>query len=550
MKELVKKLCLFSCVLITITFIHSSFTTVQAQPKGDLVPVLEWPALEPADDPLRWNTSVLIGETWKKIGIRTRIIPKKMPALWPTLRARTLDFHLFTGGWIGRPERFDPHMLLWTLFHSSLDMPGGTNYQGYSSKEYDEALENQRKEVNLEKRKKYIFQAQEILARDVATISLYWKNSLFVRNNTKFTGYQPLIGSGFFNVTNWTQVRPLTNDKTLKISIERDWDTISPYNVLFAIALPLIYDTLGTLSPDGSVVPWAAKSWQNTDPTTWEITLREGMLWHDGKPVTAEDIKFTIDYNKKWKAPSFTAGLDPIEKVDILDKYKVRIKLKEPFPPITAALFVLVSIMPKHIWENVVEEKGLKRPEEYPNSPPIGSGPFKFVHWRRGEETLLARHDSHFSQPKAEKIMLIPFATDDAAFAAVKKGDADYIERSILPIQYEEAKKLKQLTTVEQLDISFYQVGLNLMKPPFNDINFRRAIAHAIPYKQIVASVLGGKGIIGQAGGVISPALKYWYNPNVPKYDFNLEKSREILKKAGYEWDKQGLLHYPSGKGK
>lgn len=548
MKKNVSRLFLFFSLCFLITFFYSGIQAVQAQQKGSLVPVLEWPAIEPADDPLRWQASVLIGETWKKLGIRTRLTPKSFSALWGPLRDKKLEFDLFTAGYTGKPERFDPHVLLWMVFHSSQDVPGGANFMGYRSKEYDDAIENQRKEVDPEKRKKLIFQAQEILARDIPWIQLYFKNSLYAYNNTRFKGYQAQIGTGFFDVLNWTKIEPLTGDKTLKIAIERDWTYVSPYVTLLTTALPLLYDTLGVLSPDGTVKPWAAKGWKSIDPVTIDIELREGMKWHDGKPVTAEDVKFTVDYNKKWKVPKWSTGLDPIEKVDVIDKSRVRFKLKEPFPPLYVAFFAHISIMPKHIWEGLVEKESLKHPEDYPNPKPVGSGPFKFVHWRKGEESLFVRNDEHFSKPKVEKVLLIPYTTLDSAFAAIKKGEADYFERSLLPIQYDEAKKLKQLTAVEKEDIALYVVGFNLTKTPFNDHEFRRAIAHAIPYRQILVSVLGGKGIMGQAGGIITPALKYWFDPKVTKYDFNLEKSREILKKAGYSWDDQGLLHYPAGR--
>src|SRR5690606_14984661 len=119
--------------------------------------------------------------------------------------------------------------------------------------------------------------------------------------------------------------------------------------------LRTIYDRLLRVGPDGNVQPWAATAVKFLNDTTMDLTIRQGMKWHDGKDVTVEDIVFSFDYQKKWKAPYFISFLNNVKSVTAPSSDTVRIELDQPSAPFVAHVLAAMFIIPKHIWENIHE---------------------------------------------------------------------------------------------------------------------------------------------------------------------------------------------------
>ena len=101
------------------------------------------------------------------------------------------------------------------------------------------------------------------------------------------------------------------------------------------------------------------------------------MRWHDGKPVTAEDVKFSFDYHKKWKAPFFLPALSNVVAVEVPSANTVRIRLENPSAPFVSTVLAGMFLIPKHIWESIPEKAGVDDPLKFANDKPVGSGPFK-----------------------------------------------------------------------------------------------------------------------------------------------------------------------------
>ena len=296
---------------------------------------------------------------------------------------------------------------------------------------------------------------------------------------------------------------------------------------------------------DGEPVPSSAEKWKAVSPTVIDVTLRKGMRWHDGKPVTVEDVKFTYDYYKKWKIAYYLGALEPINDVKILNNETVRFTLKEPYAPILIATFSRIMLLPKHIWENVVEQRKLKSPEEWENPHPIGNGPFKFVHWRRGEELVCDRFDDYFSPSKFSKLIAKKYSNKDGLFLGLLKGDIDINFQDLLPSQVNEGKQNKDLTMVLTGDFGVNFLFLNQRKAPSSDRQFLRAIAYTIN-RDLIVEIMQGyaeKGV-----GWIAPENRAWHNKQIKPHEYSLEKARKILTDAGYEWDSDGRLYYPAKK--
>lgn len=546
-----------TCSLVTLALILSlaaialgaSDKKASAPDPGRMVPEVSLILPAPSYDPIRYEAGVMAAENWKQLGIRVRVEPMDFTALTQRMESSPWNWNAYISGYVSRPERLDPDVLLYRPFHSSGILDGGPNTSGYKNPEYDKAVEAQRCEMDQAKRKQLVFKCQEILTRDLPAITLYHVHEVQAYNKNKFTGLVPMTGYGYWNVWSVLAATPISSDKIIKVGRTADIDSTNPLVTGGGAGIELMrlmYDTLTRVGVDGAPKPWAAESWEVKGPKTVIVNLRRGMEFHDGKPVTAADVKFSYDYIKKWAIPIYVPFLDPIDSIDVLDNYTLRFNLSAPFPGLFQVTFAQIYILPKHIWENATQREKVSKPQDWKCPNPVGSGPFKFEHWRPGEELKLSSFRKHFSPPKADGLILVVFANPDALFQSLKNGSIHMHERRLLPTQTEEAKSLSFLKVDTKPDFGVYYMSFNLRKAPFDDLQFRRAIAHTIDYDTMVDVLLNGYGEPGR--GMIAPANEAWHNPDAAFYEFNLNKARDILRNAGYEWDNQGRLYYPAGK--
>jgi peptide/nickel transport system substrate-binding protein len=512
-----------------------------------------------ASEPVQFESGMLIAKNWEKLGLKVKVITRPDWATFVKMVDYPWEMHAFIASYLTNPGRIDPDELLTRPFHSSLIQKGGSNFAGYNNPEYDRVVEASKVELDPEKRRALVFKAQEILARDLPFIAMYYLKGVHVYNNKRWKDVVPSLEGGLYNIWNFLKATPITDDGTMKICNIGVEVFGSPMNATSYTAVRqiqnVLYDSLIKVSPEGKATPWAAEKWSAVNSTTIDVMLRPGMKFHDGKPVTAEDVKFSYDYLNKWKVPLYVPALEPIQEVKVMDGHTVRFTLKRPHAPIFLSVFSIIPILPKHVWDGVAEKLKLSNPNEWQNPDYTGSGPFKFVHYRPGEEIKLERNETHFSKPKAKSIVYAWVATQDALFLALKKGIVDFHSgRGLLPGQLVEAAKIPHLTRIEIPDMSVYWFQFNLREnSPFRDYAMRHALSHAVDYNTIVNAILYGSAEPGR--GIIAPTNTYWHNSDIPSketgedkphyHQFDLAKARSILKDAGYEWDSEGKLYLP-----
>jgi peptide/nickel transport system substrate-binding protein len=520
-----------------------SLLTAQTKdlPKERLVPEITFINASPAYDPKKFEAANLITKNWEQLGLKVNMVTLDFTPLYDRIQKKT-DWDAFVCGWAARAERIDPDAFLYMLFKTGEI----TNMMRYSHPEVDKLLEAQRQEVDINKRKDMILTIQETVGREVPSITLFHLYTNQFYNSQRFSNCVPTV-EGLVNVWAMKQMKPISGDGFLKIAHIADIDTINPLAAKHwekESPLPMIYDRLAILDNTGKPVPSVAESWKAVDNKTYEVTIRKGIKFHDGKPLTAEDVKFSYDFQKEWEVEYVTRYLKKIKEIQVLDPYKVRFKLESPYAPFFTVIFNLTGILPKHIWQDVIKRENVKRPHDWPNPNPIGSGAFKFVYWRRGEEFKLVRNNDYFDPPKIAGYIQHNYAHHDAVLLALDKGEADLNFVPFLPSHAEEAKKIKHLTDISVPTIRLDHLGFNCQNSPFKRMELRQAFAHTIDYDKIVQTVLMGKGMPGR--GVIAPSNKFWFNPNQKFYEFNMEKAKKILKDAGYEWGSDGRLYYPA----
>jgi len=290
----------------------------------------------------------------------------------------------------------------------------------------------------------------------------------------------------------------------------------------------LIYNGLVKYDGDLNLVGDLAESWQvSPDGLTITFKLRRGVKWHDGAPFTAPDVLFTYQVMVDPKTPTaYGEDYKQVKKAEVLDDYTFRVTYPQPFAPGLESWGL--AILPRHLLEG----------QDITKSPlarhPIGTGPFKFQEWRAGDKIVLSYNPDYFEgRPYLNGYVYLVIPDLATMFLQLKAGNIDRM--GLTPLQYKrqtEYPKFQRLfNKYRYVSFSYTYLGYNLEDERFADRRVRQALTYAINKKEIVDEVLLGLG--QEATGPYKPGT-WFYNPNVPKFDYNPEKARALLAEAGW----------------
>ncbi|HLR36225.1 MAG TPA: ABC transporter substrate-binding protein [Tissierellales bacterium] len=267
------------------------------------------------------------------------------------------------------------------------------------------------------------------------------------------------------------------------------------------------------------------------DYLTYTLKLKEGLKWHDGEPLTADDIVFTVDSildenQNSHLISSFLVDGKPV-KVNKVDDLTVEFVLPQISVPFTSKLGSLRPI-PKHIFEG---EKDLAKSDK--NLEPIGSGPFKFKEFKNGEKVELERFDNYFDgKPHLEGVVFRVITDTNSANTALLNGE--------LSARYITTDDISGFSDNEKFNIEVFDEGMlnnmvfKLNNEALQNKDVRKAIAYAIDKDEIIAGVYESDEYAEKAYSIFVPTTEY-HTHDVEKYEHNLEKAKELMKNAGYD---------------
>ncbi len=264
--------------------------------------------------------------------------------------------------------------------------------------------------------------------------------------------------------------------------------------------------------------------------------LRKGVKWQDGPEFTAADVLFTYQKAIDPKvATPYSGDFERVEKIEASDPFTIHVTYKEPFAPGLASWGM--GIIPKHLLENV----DLNTAEF--NRKPIGTGPYRIKEWVTGQKIALTANETYFEgKPRVEEYIYRIIPDNATMFLELKAGGLDYMGLS--PLQYQrqtETSYFKQFFNKYRYPAFAYTyMGYNLLDPRFKDQRVRQAIAHAVNRRAVINGVLFG---IGRPATQPVPPESWAYNPDVPTYDYNPEKAKQLLAEAGWkDTNNDGIL--------
>jgi peptide/nickel transport system substrate-binding protein len=299
-----------------------------------------------------------------------------------------------------------------------------------------------------------------------------------------------------------------------------------------------VFDKLYLFDAQGNVVPRLVVSHKIINPTTWEFKLRKGVKFHNGDPLTAADVKFSIEHylDPKTKAP-FASFYSTIKEVKAVDESTIQVTTDKPDPLLRKRFAFNIFILPS----KYIQEKGydafLKQP--------IGCGPFKFVEWVRADRLVLEANEAYWAgSPLIKTVVFRAIPEDSTRLAELQTGAADII-LNVPPFLVNQLKGQPGIDVQSVPSGRVIYLYINTLAPgPLQDKRVRQALNYAVDRKTIIEKVLMGSGF---QTAINIPPYDFGYDSTLKPYPYDPEKAKKLLAEAGYK-DLKLVLNSPSGR--
>ncbi|HTF14915.1 MAG TPA: ABC transporter substrate-binding protein [Burkholderiales bacterium] len=329
----------------------------------------------------------------------------------------------------------------------------------------------------------------------------------------------------------------------LRIGLAADVTSMDPHFLNIAPNINIsshVFDALTHVDQDARLAPGLAVSWRAVDATTWEFRLRRGVRFHDGAELTAEDVVFSIERTFQVPNGQYRTFTQRIVGKEVLDAHTLRLKTATPYAMVP---YDLVSVF-------IVSRKAAARsgPEDFDSGRAmIGTGPFRFARFARGDRVELARNEDYWGgKPAWEKVTFRIVPTDPARLAGLLSGELDAIEQ-VPPADLPRIRRDARLNTVQKVSwrtIFFYldqyrdrapgladKAGRPLERNPFRDLRVRRALSKAINRQAIAERLMDGAAL--PASNLVSPPV-FGHASDLKPEPYDPEGAKRLLAEAGY----------------
>jgi peptide/nickel transport system substrate-binding protein len=268
-------------------------------------------------------------------------------------------------------------------------------------------------------------------------------------------------------------------------------------------------------SADMKLGPWLAEKWEQANPTTWRFTLKTGIKFHNGEDFNAESAAFSLKriINPDFKSDQYSF-VETIQDARAVNPTTLEVTTKTPDPILPARLYWVKMVPMKAAAETGFAEK------------PVGTGPYKFVDWRRGQMVNLTANDAYWGgAPKVKDVTIRVIPEAATRLAALRAGEVDLVT-NLFPEHARQAPKVERVRGIE-----FPLILLNTKSGPFADALVRQAANYAVDKDAMAKALFEGAADVAP-GQVLTPN-HFGFNPNLKPYPFDPNKAKELLQQAG-----------------
>ena len=314
---------------------------------------------------------------------------------------------------------------------------------------------------------------------------------------------------------------------TLEVALEAEPPELDP-NLSSAYVdrqvMASIYDKLVDLDADGKIVPMLAKSWGvSDDGKTYTFELQKGIKFHDGTPFDAEAVKVNLERYQKEDSVRSTE-IEPVESVEVVDDYTVRITLSQPFAPFLAVLTDRAGIMAS---PQAIKESGGRISKN-----PVGTGPFEFVERVRGDHITVKKNPDYWKKglPKLDKIVYNGIDDENVQYQNLQSGELDLID-SVPYVSFKDLEASGDYRVSLVPGLGYGGFYLNTREPPFDDKLLRQAVYRLVNREAIVKAVLRNVGGTEANSPFSKQSFAYGESDNYPER--SVADAKKLLEEAG-----------------
>jgi len=545
-------------------------------------PILQIKMLPSDTDPFASRIASHLVANLETAGVDARPVPTDPETLYEEVLLGH-EFDMYIGQLPFRPQS-DPDVC-YPLLHSRFETEiGWQNPFGFTDPDCDALFERQRADAD---RTEPVTDMQNRIADRQPLTPIYLPDAIIGVRDDRFSGWEAAVDELPYGLL---RVDPREDDETLRL-ISTDERLTTNLNPISAIhrqtlsLLALLYEPL-VVDTGERRLPWLA------DETEWDdeasaisVSLRPELRWHDGEPLTAEDVAFSYELLQDTAlgtaahpiaAPQFRGSSTLIGDVTVESDRRLRIDCAETTQAVAEGVLT-VPILPAHIWDaytDTVSVAGIEVDAETTealitdNAEPVGSGPFAFSEATAGDELVLSRFDDHFLRstdddrladfqggPAVSTLVVDVGFSHGAAVEIIASGEADATITPLAPESVDQLADETAVTTHTHRSYGIYHLGFNTRNSPLSNPNFRRLVARLVDKAYLVEEVFEGFG-----EPVASPlAATDWLadelqwretkDPAVPFLGSNgevdVEAAREAFIEAGFRYDEEGELRVP-----
>ncbi len=535
--------------------------------------------LPAGDDPYAVRIANRLADNLQAAGIETLV-----DAIRPDVLLRDIlvnhDFDLYVARY---PSQGDPDEIRSMLYSAYAEEAGWQNPFGFSNLSFDELLDEQRI-VEDERRIEVVHEIQREIVREQPFTVVCYPDHINAVRTDRFDRWPR---GGLNAAVDYLQLDRVDSETTLQLllrnsRITRNRNPIAAEYRDQGYLIDLLYDSLLRFPPDAvAPINWLAEtvSWGDGSTLSATIQLRE-TSWHDGEPVTADDVAFTYEFLRDSSLGEFDSPvptpwrrgrLSLIDTVSVLSDRELRITFTTDNRSVAYRPLV-VPILPEHIWRDRAVAADLAGVDIVgqttealitSNEAAVGSGPFRFVDAATDESLSIETFPDHFvyreqpddipsrfaGDPPFDRIEFTVVPSHDAAVQVLLDNDADStadgLQASVVP----RVVRANDLSLRIRPANSFYHIGYNARRSPMTDPNFRRIVSRHIDRTSIVSESLSGYGSPSQVpltGRWVPEDLQWDGEASLPFFgtdgEIDPEQAREAFREAGYQYDGDTLI--------